>query len=99
MSLILSFVVLCFVDHKLSSVRGLCGRSLDDAMLMWQAVKRKDIEGVRGLIARGKAFEVQDGTEVRVMGGGDFGISPAIVETGAHVGDTCWAPDNDLKGE
>jgi hypothetical protein len=74
-----------------------CAESLDDAGQIGIAVTRGDTAAIAGMLARGKAFEVEKGT--RVMSGGeiDMGISLTHVLSGYQVGRECYIPTRALE--
>ena len=79
-------------------VRGIfwCADNFDDAGEIGIAVTRGDTAAVAGMLARGKAFQVEEGT---LMTGGevDRGISLVHVDSGFHAGQKCYRSTNALE--
>lgn len=74
-----------------------CGVEMDDAVEVGMAVKRGDTAAIAGLISRGKAYQVEAGTEVSQGIEIDFGISAVVVDSGYHVGRRCYIPTRAIR--
>lgn len=74
-----------------------CAESFEDAGQVWLAVGRGDTPAVYGLLARGKAYEVAEGTRVLDTGVSDYGITGTIVKSGFHAGRKCYIAANALR--
>jgi hypothetical protein len=80
------------------TVRGAywCADSYEGAMWIAVAVRDNDAQALRGLIVRGKAFEVEKGT--RMIGAGSTGgVFTGVIESGAHIGRKCYFSTNALE--
>ena len=71
--------------------------TLDDAMNVGIAVRNSDTPALAGLLARGKAFEVAEGTQVHSGGEIDYGICLVNIESGSQIGRRCYIPTNALR--
>jgi hypothetical protein len=74
-----------------------CGNTFDDAGYIRIAANHADKEALAGLLARGKAFQVEGGTTVSAGVEIDAGISSVTVESGSQIGRTCYIPTRALK--
>jgi hypothetical protein len=74
-----------------------CGESFDDAGRIGIAVARGDTAALAGLLARGKAFQVAEGTSFVTGGEIDMGISLVRIESGYHAGRKCYVPTRVLQ--
>jgi hypothetical protein len=73
-----------------------CADSYDGAMWIAVAVRDNDAQALRGLIVRGKAFEVEKGT--RMVGAGSTGgVFTGVIQSGAHIGRECYFSTNALE--
>ena len=74
-----------------------CAEGFEDAAEVWLAVGRGDTRAVAGLLARGKAYQVDAGTTVLDTGVSDAGIAGAIVKSGLHAGRRCYIAASALQ--
>ena len=74
-----------------------CGVDFDDAGHIATAVSRGDTAAIAGLLARGRAFQVEEGTRVHDAGWPDMGISTVYIESGSQVGRNCYISTNALR--
>jgi hypothetical protein len=81
------------------TVRGTywCAENFDDAGQIGIAVTRGDTAAIAGMLARGKAFQVEEGTLVVTGGEIDMGISRVHIESGFQAGRDCYISTNALK--
>jgi hypothetical protein len=73
-----------------------CGVTFDDAGMIGVAVYHKDTMALAGLLGRGKAFQVEQGTRI-VTGGSDMGISLGFIQSGFQAGRKCYISTNALE--
>ena len=71
--------------------------SLDDAGQVGIAVHDGDTAALAGLLARGRAFQVESGTRVVAAGGDSMGISSPHIESGVQAGRDCYISTRALQ--
>jgi hypothetical protein len=74
-----------------------CTESFDDAGQIGAAVTRGDSAAIAGMLARGKAFQVESGTRVVTGSETGMGISLVHIESGFQAGRKCYISTNTLK--
>ena len=108
--LILAFMAMlvlgsCLSDHPgagsasaTATARITCygATSLDDVAPVLEAYVHSDVAALAGLLARGKAIELEQGTRVTVVGARDAGVTPVLIDSGFHAGQRCYVWDKFL---
>ena len=69
-----------------------CAPSQGDVGTLYRAIAAADTEAVAGLLARGKALRLAEGTRVR-MAGVMSGEAYVRILSGYQAGETCWIPE------
>jgi hypothetical protein len=69
----------------------LCAISLEDAASVLGAYSVSDLKTLTDLVARGKAFSLPEGIQLRILSRRDQ-VARVRVESGAHIGNACWVP-------
>lgn len=67
----------------------ICAASLDDVVNVLEAYRSRDSEALMGLVGRGKARLLKEGTRLYVAGNYEHQLS-VLIESGAESGERCW---------
>ena len=74
----------------------LCSKSLGDIATINRVVQAGDREGMAGLVERGKALALTEGTVVYFVKH-DAERATIIIRSGTNVGEDCWVQPSWLK--
>jgi hypothetical protein len=73
-----------------------CSKSIGDAASLVAAYSARDLDAVDGLVLRGKAIVLKEGTTVDVLNR-DGSIVGVYIDTGSNIGESCWLPESFLR--